>query len=156
MRPKTLSVSLVAAIQERLHTRRGEDHPLSAQIAEDLESYWAVLGYGLSLACKRLTRSEAMLILDVLMGTQVDPTILPMMISGGLAHSVCDGISLDGLDGKWAVDGDGMKAKIRGLGPVETLALIDWARTFWRTQSASGQEIEAAVSRFLPGEESLC
>lgn len=70
---------------------------------------------------------ELMLILDVSNSTYLTPGLAGQH----LPLSVADGIALDGLDKKWAVDEESINGKIRELTSFQAAALEIWARAAW-------------------------
>ena len=124
---------------------RGRD---PSRLVYDSMNYLSLIALGLSRAKKRLTRSEALLVLDVQNSTLIDGS-LPVWISGGLAHQVADGCDLDGLDKKHGVDGAALVAKLESLGDLETVGLLDWAARFWEGDVQAEDAVEKAVAGFL-------
>lgn len=120
------------------------------RLVPDALNLYTLLGLGLSRAKKKMTRSEAKLILDVQNGSWVDGS-LSVWIAGGLAHQVADGIDLDGLADKWGVDGPALVAKLEALGELETIGLLDWAARFWEGDIQADDAVERAVAGFLEG-----
>lgn len=121
-----------------------------ARLVHDSINYFSLLSLGLSRAKKVLTRAEATLILDVQNGSWIDGS-LPVWLSGGLAHQVSDGCTLDGLDAKHGVDGPALVAKLEALGDLETVGLLDWAARFWDGDIHADDAVEKAVAGFLEG-----
>lgn len=120
----------------------------SARLVYDSMNYLSLIALGLSRAKKKLTRAEAMLILDVQNGTWIDGS-LPVWISGGLAHQVADGCDLDRLDEKHGVDGKALVAKLEDMGDLETVGLLDWAARFWEGDVQAEDAVETAVAGFI-------
>lgn len=174
-KPKPVSVSLSPDLIGHLDARAGKTGKTrSAVLVDDLTAYadyldlaaakgrdpkrlipdslnlYALLALGLARAKKKLTRSEAKLILDVQNGSWADGS-LPVWINGGLAHQVEDGIALEGLADKWGVDGPALVAKLEAPGDLETVGLIDWAARFWEGDIQADDAVGRAVAGFLEG-----
>jgi hypothetical protein len=75
----------------------------------------------------RFTAPELSLIVDVFNATSLTPALAGQQ----LAISVADGIALDGLGAKWAIDGPALNAKIAELTSSQASALEIWANGFW-------------------------
>jgi hypothetical protein len=73
-----------------------------------------------------LTIEEACLICDHLKGTVNDPSSASILWA-----SIEDGISLNGLDKKWGIDGQELVSKLRKLSEIQSMALIDAVERFW-------------------------
>lgn len=94
--------------------------------ARDLERYYAAIAA--ELRRLDLSRNEAMLIIDSLNGVlHHTPEAEQTMLWAGIS----DSIELDGLDGKWEVDGAALVAKLRALSLVGALAVIDASERYW-------------------------
>lgn len=93
----------------------------------------------------RLSSAEWMLVFDALNGVIHDDTAE----SAGLAWmGVADAIRHDGLAEKWAVEGNALIEKLKALGYVEAVVLVDAAERFWRrfgNQAVTPQEALAAL-----------
>lgn len=97
----------------------------SAVIGRDLARLYEL--YRLALKTEiNLTPSEGALILDSLNGT-----ILDARMSAMLWAQIEDNVFLDGLAGKWEVDGPALIEKLRSLTRLQALALVDMAERFW-------------------------
>lgn len=88
-----------------------------------------------------LSRGEAMLICDALNGAATGETPASLLTQL-LVPEVQDAVALDHLDQKWEVDGSALVEKLKALGPVAILALIDAAERFWRAVG-DGEEAKA-------------
>ena len=78
-----------------------------------------------------LSDAEWSLLRDALNGTLHEPAA---MIRGALALGVEDGISLDGLDGKWGVDGAALAGKLRSLTYAQEVRLVEEIERWWAEQ----------------------
>lgn len=77
--------------------------------------------------------SELSLILDVMNGVYLTPQIAGQQIISNIA----DGMALDGLDEKWAVDSEDIMVKLVKLSDLELAALEIWCRALWEHWDAS-------------------
>lgn len=152
---KSTSITLPPAVAEKINQRRGDDMSVSGQILEDISMLWAVCDLGLKSAKTKLTKSQAMLILDVQNATFFDSSQVGLWIiqglpfSSGLAHQVSDGITLDGLDKKWEVDKEETTIAVNELSQIEVLGLLDWTKHFWRSKNLGTKGfMEKAVEGF--------
>jgi len=141
------SISIPKKTEEKLKARAGEDQTFSGQINDDITLCWSLLDRGMMAVRKILSRTEIMLIIDVQNGTFWDASQLPMWIQGGLEHQVSDGIELDQLDQKWKISGPHLLEKIRAMGDLETVAILDFCRDMWRNNSIDGHW-EKELARF--------
>lgn len=110
-----------------LAARAGSRLPLNRVAARDLDRYYAVLAD--ELARLRLTRDEAMLILDSLNGTV---EIVPESAYINLWAGIADGIRLDRLHEKWGVEGSALVARLQGLSLAGALAVVDASERYWQ------------------------
>jgi hypothetical protein len=90
----------------------------------------------------RFSAAELSLIVDVFNATALTPALAGQQLS----ISVADGIVLDGLAGKWDVDGGVLNAKIAGLTSFQAAALEIWANGFWY---AAAGHVEAGLDKYL-------
>ena len=97
----------------------------------------------------RFERNELMLMVDVMNAT----ALTPGMAGHTLLGNVPDGISLDGLDEKWEIDGPALNEKMSTLHPFDAACLEIWANGFWYREKAegisSGKELEAWVAQLI-------
>jgi hypothetical protein len=112
----------------------------------DLERYYNLLSEGLRRVRStdkdyNLTEAEASLIVDVLNGSVMDSTGAAM-----LWHEIEDGVRLDGLDIKWAIDGAVLVSRVRSWGLIDCMAIIDAAERFWG-QHPDGETIHDGLVR---------
>ena len=127
---KTVSFWLRPDLDEGLKTRGGNR---SQTINRDLERLYTL--YKRALREVVLSVPEAWLLVDVLNGTIHDANSAPL-----LWGSVEDGCNLDGLDGKWEIDGKALVEKLRNLSSIQALALIDAAERFWEAPDGERNE----------------
>ncbi len=142
-----VSISLYPDVLERLASR--QDKALggrSETITEDLQLLWATMERGIKIAQNSLTERQARLVVDVQSGSFFNHSALSMSL-GGLSHSVSDGISLDGLDKKWEVDGPATVKAVEDLCDIATLALLDWCKQMW-SKCNDNEHWEAEFEKF--------
>lgn len=108
-----------------------------AQLA--LESFRPLYRMTMNRLAGRFEKGELLLMIDVMNGTWIVPEIAGQM----LPANVHDGIDINQLDGKWGIDGDALKAKIKALSPFETWCLELWSVGFW---SQLSQDLSAPDS----------
>lgn len=96
-----------------------------AVAARDLERYYRIIDR--TLQGTLFTVAEATAIVDACNGTFFDS----FSLFDGLALSLEDAISGEGLDGKWGIDGERLLAKLRALEPGQHLAIVDAIERFW-------------------------
>lgn len=77
-----------------------------------------------------LTEAEWNLVRDALNGWLPEPAASV----GWLAMGVRDAIKLDGLDDKWAVDGDALLERLEALDYAGCLAVLDAVERWWVTR----------------------
>lgn len=105
----------------------------------DLTRYYTVLNA--ELARSNLTDREAMFLVDLLNGTLIDETSYRFLF-----HEAEDAIQLDGLDGKWEIDGEQLVEKLKQASPATLMAIVDAVERFWtlvsdtRTAEGAGQD----------------
>ena len=75
----------------------------------------------------QFTAEELCLIIDVFNASSLNPNLAGQQV----IPRVDDGISLDGLDRKWEVDGGELIAKLRDLHYLQAMSLEIWAANFW-------------------------
>lgn len=145
MPAKSVSVSMDEKDLAKLDSRVGLHFSRSARVTEDLSSYWNLLAYGLESAAKKITKNEAMLLLDVLNGVWVND--LRLWLCGALVHEVYDSMALNRSHEKWKVDKDAMLDKLRGLSELEVLGVLDWAMQTWEHMDPVSETVPL-VGRF--------
>lgn len=105
---------------------QGRQPSLGLVAKRELRRYYALLERSLLELKGRFTVAELALILDVTNGTLWHPAIM-----GLLWLQVHDGIELDGLDVKWDVDADTLRAKLMALTLPQAAALVDACERYW-------------------------
>jgi len=107
---------------------RGDNR--SFVIHRDMERLYAL--YGRSLREVGLSLPEAWFLADMLNGSLMDATSASLLWA-----SAEDACALDGLDGKWELDGKAFVEKLKGLSSIQAMALIDAAERFWQATAKS-------------------
>ena len=97
----------------------------------------------------RFSTGELSLIVDVSNAS----LLTPGMAGQHLIPQVEDGISLDGLDRKWGVDGAPFLARLRELTSFQAAALEVWGRAFWEGQPEKRGALEKYVQALAGGEK---
>lgn len=137
MTSKKLSISLYpraeAFARARGDTVAGDN--LSGAVNKSLERYEAVLEDARRRLLDILTDNEMALVLDVLNGTMFSDTISIRMVW----VEIKDGITMEGLDQKWQIDGPALVEKIQKLTYSENCALIDASERWWNFVAAGTQ-----------------
>lgn len=131
-------------VREALHSLFGMEQEFGAEIREggpshswlrrDLTRYHELLQRERRSLRDLLTPNEQALIVDFCNGTFWDAGSIPLLWA-----SAEDAVRLDGLDGKWRVDGPALVAKLKALSYAGSAALIDAAERFWGRVSAGEQ-----------------
>lgn len=114
---KSKPVSLYPVVIDRIEARRG-NLPFSAQLTQDLETYWKALDLGMKSVRQKLTGEELQTVRACMQGTYWDAGTLSVMLWGGVMADVQD----SGLATPELVE------KLRGLTDLENLALLDWVK----------------------------
>lgn len=137
MPSKKLSISLYpraeAFAKARGDVKAGDN--VSGAVNKALERYEAILERGRSHLLEILSENEMALIMDVLNGVMFSDTISIHMVYA----EVEDGISMDGLDQKWNIDGKALSEKIKNLEYAEKVALVDAAERWWNFVTSGEQ-----------------
>jgi len=128
----TMQDSVLAAVDAR--GDRGEANR-SGVISRDLNRYYTALTYSRAKLRDLLSESELSLILDVTNRTWFSE---PFTIQA-LWAEVSDGISLEGMDKKWKVDGKSLVEKVKNLDFITLLALADACERWWNRVSRGEQ-----------------
>lgn len=84
------------------------------------------------------TEGEKGLMLDVMNGTMISASTP----GAHLPANVADGIALDALDEKWAVDAEGLRLKLGGLPRAQLHMLEIWCSRHW-TAVGEGRDADA-------------
>jgi hypothetical protein len=74
------------------------------------------------------TGKELMVFIDIHNGVMLSPQ---SYANNSLLHGLSDSISLEGVDEKWEVDAEAIKAKVRALPNILCFCLEIWSRGFW-------------------------
>lgn len=93
-------------------------------------------GAGPKITNLKLTVPEAMLIIDCLNGTFVEPSTARQQIP----FEIADGIRLEHLDQKWSVDGPALLAKLEKLTDESAVALAEAVNKWWETDGKTDRE----------------
>ncbi len=137
--PKT-SITLSRIAQREIDRRTeniGIDGGRSATISRHLERYFSMLDRARRELRQIFSDNEAVLIVDVLNGVAFWDTFGIYMV----AHEVADGISLDGLDRKWEVDGKALTDKLAALNDAQQLAIVDSVTMWWNRPDPRGRTV---------------
>ncbi len=111
-------------LTDHLESRRDMLNPGLGEVARrDLERYYDTLAAELHRV--RLTVSEAWALCDLLNSTWVDG-----LCARHLADELEDGL-VDGIAQRWGIDGLGLIARLRRLGPTALLAICDAVERWW-------------------------
>jgi hypothetical protein len=89
----------------------------------------------------KFTAGELNLMIDVMNGTMLTTQFAGQHI----LPNVQDGIALDNLDQKWAVDPDQVKDKIKKLSVPDIFFLEIWIQGFWQQNTETGMNLEEYV-----------
>ena len=127
-----LSISLSPEVAAGIALR--DDHNTSGAIDESLARWFEALRRARAELRPQFSEAEQALILDVCNGTIYEPYSIPLLWA-----SVEDGIALDGLAAKWAIDGPALVARLRGLTYTQSAALVDGAERWWKRVSDGEQ-----------------
>lgn len=84
-----------------------------------------------------LSDAEWSLLRDACNGTLHEPAA---MIRGALAQGVSDAVALDGLDGKWGVDGAALVERLRGLEFAQEVRVVEEIERWWAGQPVARAE----------------
>lgn len=99
--------------------------------------------------CKRhmpdFSAGEWCLIFDVLNGCWMRENAA--LSANGIAHSVADGTTMDGMGEKWAVDGLDLARRIDALPFAGKIAILDTAERFWALGAKEGESYPDVVAR---------
>jgi hypothetical protein len=135
---------LEAAIQERHDEKRGES--ISGLINKMADRYREVC----RRSAPRLSPQAWCLLFDALNGFWLQPASMGVR---GIPMEVEDGIGMDGLDEKWGVDGEGLKARLADASFAELVAIADAAERFWaHHRDLPGEPAEIVAALNLPSE----
>jgi hypothetical protein len=138
---KQITITIDPDVLTALDTR-GEER--STVISRDLERYYDACTQARKRLKELLSPGEIALILDTTNGTLFSEPLSIRL----LWASVSDAISLEGLDKKWKVDGETLVAKVKGLDPFLTIALVDACERWWHRIGRGEQpEPVAALSQ---------
>ena len=118
------SVRLFPAVAAEVD-RRGDQ--FSTQLNRMISRYADLMARGRRELRAILSDQELGLILDACNGTAFMDSVSIQLVGAGVA----DAIGLDGLDGKWDVDGDALVAKLQALTYAQRLAPVDAVQTWW-------------------------
>jgi len=95
---------------------------------------------------REFSRGELMCMIDVFNSTALNPVLAGQQLD----IQVADGITLDSLDAKWAIDGNALNLKIAGLTIFEAACLEIWANGFWYRQNPEEPlDLEAWAGQLL-------
>jgi len=141
---KKTSVYITANIEKQI-MQRGDNR--SGIINRDLERYYTVLDRALRTVS--LTENEALLIVDVLNGSILDTLSVRMLWAG-----VEDAINLDKVDEKWGINGAALVEKLRSLGEIQCLAVVDAAERFWADEDNRNMDTRETIKNYFPNLES--
>lgn len=84
-------------------------------------------GAGRKRSALTLSPNEALLIIDALNGTIIEPSLAEQLIP----FEIQDAITLDHLDQKWEIDGKELVAKLSNLTHDAALDLLERVNQFW-------------------------
>ena len=118
---------LLPALDARLDEASGEGRGLVAK--RDLGRLYDLIDR--EARALGLFDAEFRLVCDAADGTCWEPSSIPLLWA-----EVDEAIAGDGLAAKWGVDGPGLVAKLRALGPLRSLALVDRVERYWRSGAA--------------------
>jgi hypothetical protein len=131
---KQITITIDPDVLTALDTR-GEER--STVISRDLGRYYDACRQARKRLRELLSPAEIALILDTTTSARFEaPSAIRLLWA-----SVADAISLDHLDKKWKVDGETLVAKVKGLDPFLTIALVDACERWW-TRIGNGEQPE--------------
>lgn len=120
-----ITITIQPTVLDEIATRSEER---SGVISRDLERYYDACIQARKRLRELFSEEEIALILDTTNGTLFAESVSIRL----LWANVADAISTDRLDKKWKVDGETLIAKIKGLDPFLTIALIDACERWWK------------------------
>jgi hypothetical protein len=82
------------------------------------------------------TETEALLLTEALRGVTYDANTAPML----WAH-VDDAVNLQGLDQRHGVDREALVQKLKALGDLEAMAVVDAVERYWHLQGEPGERL---------------
>lgn len=97
-------------------------------VREFLDWYLPLVAQERTRLLRQFGSAELHALLDVTNGWYVTPEAAPLLWA-----EVEDACRLDGLAGRWEIDGAALVAKLRALSPIQAGVLVDALRQAWRT-----------------------
>ncbi len=119
---------MLAALRRRTVENDPQPRDLSEIARRDLSRYYVMLDVELARAAARLTREQALVLCDVLMGSLVDEDLALVRY---LDHEVSDGLA-EGLARKWEADEPALLSLVQGWTLAQRLAVVDAVERFHR------------------------
>lgn len=133
---KTVGIYLYPETDQGI-LRRGDNR--SHGINRDLERLYTL--YRRTIRETPLALKEACLLVDALNGSLMDANTAHLLWA-----SIEDACKLDGLAGKWEVDGLALVEKLMDMSAFQCMALIDAAERFWAIPDTE-RELEEGVRK---------
>lgn len=136
MSEKRKSIYMRESIENEV-AQRGDNR--SQVINRDLERLYTL--YRRTIRETPLALKEACLLVDALNGSLMDANTAHLLWA-----SIEDACKLDGLAGKWEVDGLALVEKLMDMSAFQCMALIDAAERFWAIPDTE-RELEEGVRK---------
>lgn len=131
MAGRKVAIWLTEEIEAEI-TSRGNNR--SGTIQRDLSRLYTL--YRRALQKLDFTESEAMLITEALNGTVHDANTAAMLWA-----RVDDAIKLQNLDQTYGVDRETLMQKLKSLGDLEAMAVVDAVERYWNLQGEPGERL---------------
>lgn len=156
MSSRTTSFNVPEHILKKLDSRTDSVLGVSRSqtMAQDLDTFYALLETSMRKVRQVLTKQEALLILDAINGTIVEAgQAAELWMGTSLQHQIVDAIAYNDLSQKWEVDRDTLLDKLNSLEHFERYALVDWVKNMWNKTHdhdpvEKGEAWDKELSRF--------